>query len=226
MTSYTPARITLTNLYLDTRLADRTGRVETAAAAATKAQADPTPVSGTPKPPSQAQTNKKPAIKNPSQPQQQPPISLDVLSTARHELFEAQRSRAELQDQLAKKTSELDSLKKKFTAESKRMYSISADRTHLQIKLKDRDEELRGKAKLLDVSFFIPSFFFFGFGILGLASCFLCAWLISCHRMCKMSWCHLTSSLIWQRIGPRNSRKRTGSSLTGGWLVWERRLMQ
>jgi hypothetical protein len=31
------------------------------------------------------------------------------------------------------------------------MASISAERTHLQLKLKDRDEELRGKAKLLDV---------------------------------------------------------------------------
>lgn len=32
------------------------------------------------------------------------------------------------------------------------MTSISADRAHLQMKLQDRDEELRGKAKLLDVS--------------------------------------------------------------------------
>lgn len=150
-------RIALTCLHLDTRLADRTGRIETTAAATATVQAVPAaaPTPETHKPSPQTQTNKKSANKNSSQPQQQPvQVSSDLLTTARQELFEAQRSRAELQDRLAKKSNELDTLKKKFTAESKRMAAISADRTHLHLKLKDRDEELRGKAKLLDVCFF------------------------------------------------------------------------
>jgi peptidoglycan hydrolase CwlO-like protein len=105
---------------------------------------------------SAAPNNKKPATKS-STPQQKQPGPSDLLTTARQELFEAQRSRAELQDKLAKKSNELDTLRKRFTSDSKRMAALSADRTHLQLKLKDRDEELRGKAKLLDVSFLAES---------------------------------------------------------------------
>ncbi|KAK2766984.1 hypothetical protein FQN54_006301 [Arachnomyces sp. PD_36] len=140
------ANVALYDAY--TRLADRTGRIEITASSAA------TPAPGTPNPPSQAQQPiKKPPPKNSSQkpqPDSQQSVSSDLLTTARQELFEAQRSRAELQDRLAKKSNELDTLKKKFASESKRMAAISADRTHLQLKLKDRDEELRGKAKLLD----------------------------------------------------------------------------
>jgi len=45
---------------------------------------------------------------------------------------------------------EFDKLKKKANLDGKRMADLLAERTHLQLRLKDRDEELRGKAKLLD----------------------------------------------------------------------------
>jgi hypothetical protein len=47
---------------------------------------------------------------------------------------------------------ELDKLKKRSNLDGKRVADLLAERTHLQLRLKDRDEELRGKAKLLDVS--------------------------------------------------------------------------
>lgn len=77
--------------------------------------------------------------------------SQNVLLAARADLAAAQRSRSELQDQLARAMTELDKLKSKTQQDSRRITSLEGERTHLTLRLKDRDEELRGKAKLLDV---------------------------------------------------------------------------
>jgi Autophagy protein 16 (ATG16) len=67
------------------------------------------------------------------------------------DLAAAQRSRSELQDQLTRTTTELDKLKSKTQQDARRIASLEGERTHLTLRLRDRDEELRGKAKLLDV---------------------------------------------------------------------------
>lgn len=76
----------------------------------------------------------------------------DALAASRADLTEAQRSRADLQDRLARVSSELEKHRKRSSQDSRRMNAIDGERTQLQLRLKDRDEELRGKAKLLDVS--------------------------------------------------------------------------
>ena len=75
----------------------------------------------------------------------------DALVAGRADLTEAQRSRAELQDRLTRVNSELEKLRKRSVQDGRRIKALEGDRTNLQLRLKDRDEELRGKAKLLDV---------------------------------------------------------------------------
>ncbi|RAL13968.1 ATG16 family protein [Aspergillus homomorphus CBS 101889] len=82
-----------------------------------------------------------------------PPLSTQqeaLLASTRADLAEAQRSRSELQDRLARVTAELDKLRKRNTHDIRRIHAFEQEVTHLQMRLKDRDEELRGKAKLLE----------------------------------------------------------------------------
>ncbi|RDW62977.1 ATG16 family protein [Aspergillus mulundensis] len=88
-------------------------------------------------------------------PRQQPspasgPFPQDILSATRADLAEAQRSRSELQERLARATTELERLRKRNNQDGRRIYSMEGEITHLQLRLKDRDEELREKAKLLE----------------------------------------------------------------------------
>ncbi|KAL4931498.1 ATG16 family protein [Aspergillus undulatus] len=78
------------------------------------------------------------------------PSPQDLLSTTRADLAEAQRSRFELSERLARATTELERLRKRNTSDGKRLKTMENEITHLQLRLKDRDEELRGKAKLLE----------------------------------------------------------------------------
>ncbi|KAI1935140.1 autophagy protein 16, interacts with Atg12p-Atg5p [Ophidiomyces ophidiicola] len=86
--------------------------------------------------------------KNPSS--KRPSAAADTLSATRKDLAEAQRSRTELSSRLKKAADELETAKKKATVDTKKIIDISVERTQLQQRLRDRDEELRGKAKLLD----------------------------------------------------------------------------
>ncbi|KAI9370589.1 autophagy-related protein 16 [Aspergillus egyptiacus] len=74
----------------------------------------------------------------------------DLLAATRADLAEAQRSRSELQERLARVTADWEKLRKRSTQDGKRVKSMESEITHLQLRLKDRDEELRGKAKLLE----------------------------------------------------------------------------
>lgn len=74
----------------------------------------------------------------------------ELLAAMRADLSEAQRSRSELQDRLARTDAEQDKLRKKSAQETRRISVLENDRSHLQLRLKDRDEELKGKAKLLE----------------------------------------------------------------------------
>ncbi|KAL4796022.1 autophagy-related protein 16 [Aspergillus venezuelensis] len=78
------------------------------------------------------------------------PSPQDVLASTRADLAEAQKSRTELQERLARATTDLERLRKRNTSDGKRMNAMENEITHLQLRLKDREEELRGKAKLLE----------------------------------------------------------------------------
>lgn len=69
----------------------------------------------------------------------------------RRDLVEAQRSKAVLEAKQRDVTDELEKLKAKSKAESKRIQELTGERMFLMTRLRDRDEELRGKAKLLEV---------------------------------------------------------------------------
>jgi peptidoglycan hydrolase CwlO-like protein len=79
------------------------------------------------------------------------PTPTDLLNITRADLTEAQRSRSELQDRLSNVTLEVETLRKKSTQEARRINSLESERAQLHMRLKDRDAELKGKAKLLEV---------------------------------------------------------------------------
>ncbi|KAJ6102583.1 hypothetical protein N7486_005010 [Penicillium sp. IBT 16267x] len=74
----------------------------------------------------------------------------ELLNTTRAELSQAQRFRSELQDKLKRVTTEVEKLRKKNTQDARRINALESERLLLNSRLKDRDEELRGKAKLLE----------------------------------------------------------------------------
>lgn len=74
-----------------------------------------------------------------------------LLAELRLDLGEAQRSKAELEARLKRKTDELEGLKIKFQTTSNRAQELSTERAIFVTRVKDRDEEIRGKAKLLEV---------------------------------------------------------------------------
>jgi peptidoglycan hydrolase CwlO-like protein len=84
------------------------------------------------------------------------PSPQDIILATRADLAEAQRSRSELEEQLARATTELEKLRRRNIQNGKRISLMENEITHLQLRLKDRDEELREKAKLLEVWYPIP----------------------------------------------------------------------
>ncbi|KAI9821010.1 MAG: hypothetical protein M1826_000789 [Phylliscum demangeonii] len=77
-------------------------------------------------------------------------VETQLLARFRHDLGEAQRSKAELQAQLKTNTAELERLSTTSQRNAKRVQELATERTALVTKVRDRDEELRGKAKLLE----------------------------------------------------------------------------
>ncbi|KAI5302677.1 hypothetical protein KEM55_000945 [Ascosphaera atra] len=75
----------------------------------------------------------------------------DVVGALRADLAQAQRSRADLQRRLAKVNEELELSREGARKSSKKVELLTGERNTLSRRLKDRDEELKGKAKLLDV---------------------------------------------------------------------------
>ncbi|MCJ1403309.1 hypothetical protein MMC11_006532 [Xylographa trunciseda] len=68
----------------------------------------------------------------------------------RQNLADAQRSRGELETRVAVVTGELEKLQLKSKTETQHINELTAERLNLVKKLRDRDEELRGKSKLLE----------------------------------------------------------------------------
>lgn len=131
----------LSLLCVDTRMADRTASLQTTqAASATK---EPDRPSTTPPPPIVGRTWS-------GRQQSVTPPTSEVLNTLRSDLASAQQSRADLQSRLDATIKELTSLRTQSKKDTKRISQLSAEVTHLTVRLRDRDEELRGKSKLLD----------------------------------------------------------------------------
>ena len=73
------------------------------------------------------------------------------MSKVRQDLSEAQRSRILMESRLHNVTENLQKLKLQCALDSKRIVELSKEKANLTIGVKDRDEELKGKAKLLEV---------------------------------------------------------------------------
>lgn len=78
------------------------------------------------------------------------PTPGDVIAKVRQDLGEAQRSRGLMETRLQSVTDELQKLKIQSSLDSKRIGELSKEKTILTTGTRDRDEELRGKAKLLE----------------------------------------------------------------------------
>lgn len=132
----------VTDIYsaADTRLADRTAKL------ATSTEQRPPALKEA------LRTVSSPSVASSKQPSQETGPSLtDLLNTTRADLSEAQRSRSELQQSLNRVNAEFEKLRKKSAQDGRRLKAVDHERLQLQLRLKDRDEELRQKAKLLEV---------------------------------------------------------------------------
>ena len=81
-----------------------------------------------------------------------PISSNDGIVQLRHDLAQALRSSGQLQRRIKAAEMELINLKAKSKSDGKVIEDLSRERAIFNQKVKDRDEELKGKSKLLDVS--------------------------------------------------------------------------
>ncbi|OJD19139.1 hypothetical protein AJ78_00925, partial [Emergomyces pasteurianus Ep9510] len=146
--------LTLQSNHLDTRLADRTSQAHSQPQSHHSAPSTPSALHRTGSPAGNGNNDSNNKKSNPSSKQQHGKETSHnhemLLVAARQDLSEAQRSRTELVDKLAKTSAELEKLRRKTNADARRIEALVAERTLLLTRVKDRDEELRGKAKLLD----------------------------------------------------------------------------
>jgi|SRR5579862_2247740 len=77
--------------------------------------------------------------------------SPETVAALRLDLAEAQRSKSQLQMQLKAISEELQMLKDKSDREGRALAQLSTERITLATRVRDRDEELKGKSKLLEV---------------------------------------------------------------------------
>ncbi len=68
----------------------------------------------------------------------------------RIDLGKAQQERAQLQARLDRTTRDLEKVKSRSKVDNKRITQLSTEVSQLSVRVRDRDEESRGKAKLLD----------------------------------------------------------------------------
>ncbi len=86
----------------------------------------------------------------------------DFLAKVREDLGEAQRSKGTMQAQLHSLTEETQTLREQSKVDRKRIGELALEKTNLATRMKDLNEELKGKAKLLEVGplVLIHHFFF------------------------------------------------------------------
>ena len=121
-------------------MADRTATLEASRSAeATRLEEEPRP---SPNPKDRKASREKGVAGN--------PITGDMIKV-RQDLSEAQRSRGLIEHRLHSVTEELQKQKIQSSLDSKRIRELSREKAALTTGMRDRDEELRGKAKLLEV---------------------------------------------------------------------------
>ena len=123
------------NTVADTRLADRTAELSQNTATEPLAE--------------EAATQSLPQVTGKRGAKVTSPLP-ESLSQIRQDLTKAQQDRAELQTRLDIVTKELEALKAKSKIDTKRINQLSAGVTQMTVRLKDREEELRGKTKLVE----------------------------------------------------------------------------
>lgn len=79
-----------------------------------------------------------------------PPVEIPSTATLRQEFTSAQAERAKLSAQLDTVSAELQALKASSKTDRREITRLTKTSSQLQVRLRDRDEELRGKAKLLE----------------------------------------------------------------------------
>lgn len=79
-----------------------------------------------------------------------PVIEIPSSVALRQEFTTAQAERAKLSAQLESVLAELEALKASSKIDRKEITRLTKTSAHVQLRLRDRDEELRGKAKLLE----------------------------------------------------------------------------
>ena len=79
------------------------------------------------------------------------PVAGDAIAKVRQDLSEAQRSRGLMEAKLQNVTEDLNKLKIQSSLDTKRISELTKEKNVLTTKLRDRDEELKGKAKLVEV---------------------------------------------------------------------------
>jgi len=85
------------------------------------------------------------------------PINNKAWAQMKIDLAEALRARGHLQSRLKLAEEGLQGIQARVKADSKTIKELSAERAILLVKVKDRDEELRGKAQLLVVFIYLKS---------------------------------------------------------------------
>ena len=85
-------------------------------------------------------------------------VSAEAIARMRRDLSEAQRSRELMETRLQDVTEELKSQKIQISLDSKRIGELTKEKAVLTTRSKDRDEELRGKSKLLEVYYSVVKY--------------------------------------------------------------------
>ena len=136
-----PAQLSLTD-NSDTKLADRTASLQSVSAS-TPAKEDPTS--------SPRLKDRKASLEQVTTPRSTTP---DAVAKVRQDLSEAQRSRGLMETKLQSVTEELKKLKIQSSLDRKRISELTKEKAILTTGLRDRDEELKGKTKLLEVGYY------------------------------------------------------------------------
>ncbi|EPE35613.1 hypothetical protein GLAREA_11313 [Glarea lozoyensis ATCC 20868] len=114
--------------------AEKEAALEAAASVTPKQIEVKSPKPGTPKSPARSAT----------------PTDVPATAQLKSDLAEALRSNSSLQSRLKNAEAEVQRLRTKTMQDAKTLDKLNRERTQLSQKTKDRDEELKGKAKFLD----------------------------------------------------------------------------
>ena len=89
-------------------------------------------------------------VTSPATRPESPTASATQVAQLRQDLSKAQSERADLQSRLDTGLRDVETLKTKARTDNKRIVQLNASVNQLTTKLRDREEELRGKAKLIE----------------------------------------------------------------------------